>query len=677
MEQVRANLRKRYITIIQSVVRRFVYRRRFLRLQRTALGIQRYARGLMSRQKAQQLRERRAAMIISKYAKGWLCRRRYVRLRHSICGIQQYARGMLARRKFRDALDHYRATQIQRFMRGYLARREYHKRRRQIIICQSAVRRFLARKQFKRMKAEAKTVSHIQKKYHGLENKIITMQQRIDELNKENSNFKHKMSEISVLKMKLEIKKALENEVKNLKNQIQEKDEKIQTLTNKLEVERDEKMQLLQESAQAQEEWAKHKTMWCAQNTELRQQLDEMIENAKRTAANTSERTELLISEVDNNEIHEAYQKALKDKEIIENENYHLKEELHRLSRKYGGEFSSLLSQHRRSFSNASSHEEDIGYSSAKNTLEHKSLTNMENNQISPEAFRNVDMTSTPKNDNTTVMLKLKHLFDVEKKRNKTLQEHLEKAISRHRPTEDSLRVSELEVENEKLRHDYELLRHSIRNGAEMQELEAQYNALQEELRRRRDECIQLKAVLQQQTQSLKSFGPESLQLRSMDSQPHDSELMEAFQAQKLVNRQLESELSALTEENNANFDELTRQLDDLRQENAQLQELLHSGLDEATESNESQSLQQNIRYLKHELKKTMMQYSQVQEELNAFVNKYNATKHRSERLSLKLEEHGISDHQTQSKGVKLQTSKVEVAKQQVKPNSYQGITYF
>ncbi|XP_017838589.1 unconventional myosin-Va isoform X5 [Drosophila busckii] len=201
LEQVRANLRKKYITIVQSVVRRFIHRRRYVRLQGVISGIQCHARGYLARMRVQKMREARAALILSKYAKGWLCRRRYLRLRHSVAGIQQYARGMLARNKFYAMRDHYRAVQIQRFVRGVLARRAYQKRRRDIIICQAAVRRFLARRKFRGMKKEAKTIMHMEKKYMGLENKIISMQQRIDELNRDNSNLKHKTSEISVLKL--------------------------------------------------------------------------------------------------------------------------------------------------------------------------------------------------------------------------------------------------------------------------------------------------------------------------------------------------------------------------------------------------------------------------------------------------------------------------------------------
>lgn len=682
LEQIRANLRKKYITIIQSVVRRFIWRKKYLRLQRTALGIQRYARGYLARQKAQTIREQRAAIIISKYARGWLCRRRYLALRRSICGIQQYARGMLARKRFQEAMDHYRATQIQRFVRGYLARRQYHKRRHQIIICQSAVRRFLAKRQFKKLKADAKTISHIQNMYKGLENKIISMQQRIDELNKENGNLKHKNSEISVLKMKLEMKKALEHELKNLKLMLAEKDEKLAGIIKQLEVERDEKMQLLEENANNLEKWNKQKLIWTTENDELRKQIDEMLERAKHNEKPSAiTQRERLISEVEVDEIHDAYQRAVMDKEIIENENYHLKEELKRLTRQLGGgEFTSLT--HKRSISNASSHyEDDAGYGSNKNTLESKptySLGPCENSRTSPEPFRSLEVTSTPRSDNTAIVIKLRNLLEEATRHNRTLRARLDKAISQHRPTEDSLRVSELEVENEKLRHDYNLLRQSIRNGAEMQELEAQYNALQEELKRRREECIQLKSVLQQQTQSLKSMGHDSLITRSSDqSIILDNDLNDAYQAQKLVNKQLECELKALTEENNAHFAELSRQLDELRQENSQLQELLNNGLEEQNiDTKDPDALHQSNRYLKHELKKTLLQYSQVQEELNTILKKYDTLKHRSDKLTLKLQEHGITDtHHSAPKDDTLtgsnQNSKVSVGKQKAK--TYQG----
>uniref|UniRef100_A0A1A9WZS8 Myosin motor domain-containing protein n=1 Tax=Glossina brevipalpis TaxID=37001 RepID=A0A1A9WZS8_9MUSC len=89
-KQVRANFGKHYITIIQSAIRRYICRRSFLRLQHIALMLA----PIWPPQKAQEIREQRAAVIIGKHVRGWLVRRRYKRLRHSICDIQQYSRGM-------------------------------------------------------------------------------------------------------------------------------------------------------------------------------------------------------------------------------------------------------------------------------------------------------------------------------------------------------------------------------------------------------------------------------------------------------------------------------------------------------------------------------------------------------------------------------------------------------
>lgn len=77
-----------------------------------------------------------------------------------------------------------------------------------------------------------------------------------------------------------------------------------------------------------------------------------------------------MLSEIDNNEIHQAYQHAIKDKENLESDNYILRNEIDRLLR--------LVPKgnvtHSRSISNASSIniDEDFGYSSARNTLDVK-----------------------------------------------------------------------------------------------------------------------------------------------------------------------------------------------------------------------------------------------------------------------------------------------------------------
>lgn len=122
--------------------------------------------------------------------KGWYCRTKYINAKRSIEAIQRYGRGYLARKRYTIALDNYKATQIQRICRGYLVRKTYKQSIRNVVLVQSCVRRFLAKREFRRLKAEARTISHIQMKYKGLENKIIELQQKYDFMNKENGILK-------------------------------------------------------------------------------------------------------------------------------------------------------------------------------------------------------------------------------------------------------------------------------------------------------------------------------------------------------------------------------------------------------------------------------------------------------------------------------------------------------
>lgn len=165
----------------------------------------------------------------------------------------------------------------------------------------------------------------------------------------------------------------------------------------------------------------------------------------------------------------------------------------------------------------------------------------------------------------------------------------------------------------------------------------AQHAALQEEVRRRREECIQLKAVLLQQSQTLRSIEPESLQLRGSDAS-NVHELMEAFHSQKLVNRQLESELKAITEEHNSKLIEMTQAIERLNNEKDELQEVLFKSIDESDQDN-IETLKQNDRYLRLELKKAITQYLLVQDELKLANAKLKAYRQDGGKLENQLEE--------------------------------------
>jgi len=67
-------------------------------------------------------------------------------------------------------------------VRRFLARTRYLQTVRHIILVQSMVRRWLARRLYRKLKVEARSVEHVKKLNKGLENKIISLQQKIEEL---------------------------------------------------------------------------------------------------------------------------------------------------------------------------------------------------------------------------------------------------------------------------------------------------------------------------------------------------------------------------------------------------------------------------------------------------------------------------------------------------------------
>ncbi|XP_052862372.1 unconventional myosin-Va [Anopheles cruzii] len=628
LEQMRTDIRRKHIIVLQSLIRHFICRRRYMRLKKTALGLQRHARGMLARKRVDNLRKNRAAVTIQRYARGWLQRKKYREGRRAVLALQTRARGFMVRRKFRAMLDNYKATQIQRLCRGYLARRRYHERLTNIIKCQAAIRRFLARREFKRLKAEARTVEHIQKMYKGLENKIIELQQRHDVISKENNALKKQNAEVVEMRQKLEAMKRLEKELKHLQLQLTQRDERLLLAVTQLEGERDEKMQLLEDRQQAEEAWLRERKQLEQEMTKLQREVTAI------STVNVAKREQLVV-QADADEIHAAYQRTVKDKDVLENDNQALRQEIHRLQRVMADSSSHELKTHSRSISNASStNEEDYGYTSGRNTLDIR--------RASPHLYE--DPSDSPQNDQTAIILRMRKLFEEEK----TKAEQLRKELARLKKsssfsTEDSIRASELEVENEKLRQDYNLLRNSIKRGVESREMDAQYAALQEELKRRREECISLKAVLAQQSQSLRSLGQTGngeAGIRIHD----EGELMEAFQAQKLVNRQLESELRAITDANNETLVESNRIIDGLKSENGELQEILQRDVSGGEEEADLETVRQNEHYLRHELRKSTAGYVELQEQLNELLAKNSELLQKNNILSNRLRDHGLND---------------------------------
>lgn len=351
-------------------------------------------------------------------------------------------------------------------------------------------------------------------------------------------------------------------------------------------------------------------------------------------------------------ELTEVYQRAVNEKEVLETENIQLRDEVRRLQFQLNNHSSLNYSSHE-STNTSGQQEEDVGYSSAKNTLE-----------LRPREQRNANATPTaaPRNTNSTAtLLRLRKLLEEEKRTSEQLQGKLDRYESLKRPynqslsPEDRIRLAELEVEYERLAKDYESLRMGIARGVETKVLDDQYVALQDELRRRKDESVQLKTVLAEQSQSMRSLNDNASML---DRFQDYTELLEAFQAQKLVNRQLESELTAITEEHNVALREFSRQLDELSTEKGELLEILSTEM-QKSETDDANPM--TVNYLRMELERVTADYVQCHEELVEL-------KRMNQIFMDRLRDHGLND------SILLDENVDTMALVNRKPLSYQGI---
>lgn len=205
---------------------------------------------------------------------------------------------------------------------------------------------------------------------------------------------------------KLEILKNIENELKTVRTHLSEKEDQLIAITKSLDRERDEKMTIIEEKNRDDEEFELERNHWQEERQELKQQLADAIEASKNDR-------NARLSEIETNEINQAYHKVVKDKESLETENALLKQELKRLQM-----IISNPNEVEHMKNTLFSSDEDYGYSSSRNTLEkqHKNLSSVGSSQLSEGEFASLQHSSiqNPNNSHSTTSTferKLKSLF--------------------------------------------------------------------------------------------------------------------------------------------------------------------------------------------------------------------------------------------------------------------------
>ncbi|XP_037296114.1 unconventional myosin-Va isoform X2 [Manduca sexta] len=634
LEKVRADIQREYCVRVQSCVRRFVARRRYTRLCAALRALQARARGYLARRKAHEIRRHRAAIKIQRNVRGWLARVKYQRLRRLAIGLQAHARGYLARKLYQDRRKVLAVITIQRYARGYLARQRVKKMKRHIVVAQSAIRRFLARRQYKRLRIEARSLDHVKTLNKGLENKIISLQQRLGDAMEKNKTIEPLLAQIAELKAKLEVLKLVEIEFKTLKVDNTDKDSLISALQAELTSERDSNKRLIEEKKEIEKQYKKDKDLWEEESEKL---ANELRSNKEHFELAIEERDKQ--HEIEKNALSAELEAERQSRQKLLSSQYELQERIDTLQR------APPTKEHRRSLSDASNNsqqettvEDDYGYGSVRSVETTRPALEAVNwsagSHNGPMPIADAGLVLRMQNRISALQSELSRTA----KRAADLEERLMNRLSSppSNPSTDRFKLEELEIENKKLREHLDRLRAAGDSTHVSKEVMEQLTIMQKELDRRRDECVQLKSVLSNQTVNLKSLASSNYG-SDVDIINEDGELATAYEAQKGINRQLQEELLAEKKFYSDHISKAKSEIDRLREENEKYQKLLSTDLSQEPK-NKNQEFAQN------EIIRLAAESLALQERVDKLSESCRRYKNQIRLLAMKLKEVGVDD---------------------------------
>ncbi|XP_050678764.1 unconventional myosin-Va isoform X2 [Leptidea sinapis] len=636
LEKLRAEIQRAYCVRIQSCVRGFLARRRYRTIMRAVRGVQARARGYLARLQAKEIRRERAAITIQKHVRGWLVRKRYRNLRNLVIGLQARARGYLARKYCMEKRYLLAAITIQRYWRGYLARKRVKRMKRLIVVAQSAIRRWVARREYKKLRIEARSIDHIRTLNKGLENKIISLQQKLEHSLDKNKIIEPLQAQISELREKLDKLRLIEKEAKTLRITLGDKENFLMFIKEELEKERESIKLLTEEKKELERKYKKD-----------REELEYDNEKLAKELKSTKEHYEMLFEERDKQ--FEAEKKALASELEAEKQSrqklistqHDLQEKLDSMQRAQSSK------EHRRSVSDVSNItqaetentiEDDFGYGSVRSVetvrpaLEAVNWSAGSNNTPAPIA--DAGLVLRMQNRISTLQSELSRTT----KRATDLEERLMNRLMlpASNPNSDRFKVEELEIENKKLREQLDRLRAAGDSIILSKEVVGQMEAMQQELDRRRDECVQLKSVLSHQTVNLKSLASANYG-SDVDIINEDGELASAYEAQKGINRQLQEELTAEKKFYAEHISKSKAEIDRLKEENEKYQKLLSADLSQ-------QPMNKGQEYAQNEIIKLAAESLAIQERVDKLSESCRRYKNQIRLLVEKLKEAGVED---------------------------------
>ncbi|XP_063782172.1 unconventional myosin-Va isoform X2 [Pseudophryne corroboree] len=650
LEKIRADKLRVACIRIQKTIRGWLLRKKYLRMRRAAICIQRYIRGYQARCYAQFLRRTRAAILIQKFQRMYVVRQKYRRIQAVTLSLQTYLRGYAARKRYQQMLRIHKATIIQKHVRGWLARVSFKRSMEAIVYLQCCYRRMMAKRELKKLKIEARSVEHFKKLNVGMENKIMQLQRKVDEQNKDNKSLLEKLTHLEItystekdkLRSDVDRLQQFEEAAKNAVNKVNSLQEELARLRKELLQTQTEKKTIEDKANEYRKETDQLVSDLKEQNTLLKTEKDTLNLLVQQQAKQMTEDMEKKILqetkelELELNDERFRYQNLLNEFCRLEERYDDLKDEVNTMNLPKPG--------HKRRDSTHSSNESEYTFSSEVTEAEDYLYRNEEPSDKRPP----LDM---------SLFLKLQKRVKELEHEKQILQDDLDKkeeqinkaksqenAKSPVRGTEleyESLKRQELESENKKLKNELNELRKAVTEkispdpsgsgGSVYKVLLEQMTSVSEELEVRKEEVLILRSQLVSQMEAIPhkdtmtdtiaiSEDVQKMKDRREIAQAYtgmketnktlpqdyqalneDGELYLVYEGLKKTNRVLESQLQAQKKGFENEVESLRGEIQGLKEENNRQQQLLAQNLQLPPEARIEASLQHEITRLTNE----------------------------------------------------------------------------
>ncbi|CAL9696916.1 unnamed protein product [Knipowitschia caucasica] len=588
LEKLRSDKLRLACVRIQKTIRCWLARKKYLRMRQAAVLIQKHVRASQARRYVMFLRQTRAALVIQRSVRMWRQRRRYRQMRAAALTIQCFLRAYMARMQYYKLIYERTAVTIQRWVKGWLVRRQYKRTVATVVLLQSCVRRMKAKRELKKLKAEARSVEHFKTLNVGMENKIMQLQHKINEQQRENRELSERLS-AAVKSQALEKEKQNKdlNNLRRSEEEVRAKAEAVPSLLeqlsflhSELENTKREKELIEEQSKLYVDRTQKVVEDLNLKNNELTKENSDMqtliLEQAQKLAEVNANFGDKKLLEMDLNEERSRYQNLLSEHLELEERHRDLKEELSNVSL--------TKRTHKRSDSYYSSNSSEFSQSLGS--------TDAEDNGSQTESESTVDLPLMLKLQRRVKELELEKQslsHQLENREETVLLVEEERTAGRTELDLEALKRQELEYENKRLKEDLNELRKSLTGEDEdlvppapgtkpYSVLLDQLTSSTEELEMRKEEVMLLRShmVRQEALKHKSSDLGESVKLnltempslqntgrsKNIHTLNEDGELWLAYEGLKEANRVLEFQMR---EQDRTHGEECKRLRDELR----------------------------------------------------------------------------------------------------------------